>query len=165
MRVGIALGSNLPDRLLNLRRACEYLGPIHDGTGPILRSQVYETTPLDCPPDSPTFLNAAVEISTSCPPLDLLKHLQEIETLMGRPADHAFHAPRTIDLDLLYCDNLQLSHTSLTLPHPRIAERPFVLYPLNDICPQRILPTTHRTIRELLDLLPSGSNLQSFAFL
>ena len=155
MRVGVALGSNLAQRLDLLRKACRHLQALHDGSGPFLRSRIYETEPIDCPPGSPAFLNAAVEFSSCSPPLDLLVELQRIEIALGRPRNHGFHAPRTIDLDLLYIDQLAFSLPDLTLPHPRIAERLFVLCPLNDICPDRILPGWTDNIRAHLAAFPS----------
>ncbi len=147
MRVGIALGSNLGDRIHNLRMACESLLSLHEHPGPFLRSAVYETTPVDCPPGSPSFLNAAVELTSNLAPLDLLTRLQLLEHSLGRPALHDFHSPRTIDLDLLYCDNLTLSLPSLILPHPRIMQRSFVILPLADVCPDRLLPGASCSIR------------------
>ncbi len=152
MRAGIALGSNLGDRLAHLRQAKERLLSLHSGPGPFLCSKIYETSPVDCPEDSPLFLNAAIELSSPLPPLDLLARLQQIEVDLGRPKNHEFHGPRSIDLDLLYCDSLQISHTLLTLPHPGIPSRLFVLHPLSDICPERALPGAIGTIRILCDL-------------
>jgi len=153
MRVGIALGSNLGDRLAYLREGRRRLLALHDGSGPFLCSNVYETPPVDCPDGSPPFFNAAIELSTKIPPFDLLADLQHIEVELGRPPDHEFHGPRTLDLDFLYYGNLQLSHSSLTVPHPGIADRIFVLKPLADICPERILPNGVLSIRELCDVL------------
>ena len=154
MRVGIALGSNLDDRLENLRAARRHLFALHEDRGPFLCSRIYETDPVDCPPGSPAFLNATIELASTLPPLDLLKKLQSIEHLLGRPTAHAHHAPRTIDLDILYYDNLAFTLPELTLPHPRIIERPFVLQPLADIAPTRILPGQTRTIAALLEKIP-----------
>ncbi len=151
MRVGIALGSNLGDRLASLRQAKKRLFSLHTGPGPFLCSKIYETSPVDCPEDSPLFLNAAIELSSSLPPLDLLLLLQQIEVDLGRPKNHAYHGPRSMDLDLLYCDNMQISHNMLTLPHPEIPNRLFVLHPLSDICPDRILPGNTCSIRVLCD--------------
>lgn len=146
MRAGIALGSNLHERLHHLKTARVHLKSLHQDTGPFVCSRIYETEPVDCPPDSPRFLNAVIEISCSTPPLDLLQRLQAIERLMGRPAERAFHAPRTIDLDILYFDNLCFTLPELILPHPRIGERPFVLCPLADVCPDRILPGWNQSV-------------------
>jgi 2-amino-4-hydroxy-6-hydroxymethyldihydropteridine diphosphokinase len=154
MRVGIALGSNLHERLHLLRAARTQLYALHEDRGPFLCSRIYETEPVDCPPGSPFFLNAAIEIACTLPPLDLLARLQSIEQTLGRPRDHAFHAPRTIDLDILYYDNLHFTLPELTLPHPRISERPFVLCPLADICPDRILPGWKNSIAARLAEFP-----------
>jgi 2-amino-4-hydroxy-6-hydroxymethyldihydropteridine diphosphokinase len=148
MRIGIALGSNLDDRLALLRSARKRIQSLHEDSGPFLCSRIYETAPADCPPGSPLFLNAALEMSSSLPPLDLLAELQRIEIDLGRPREHDFHSPRTIDLDLLYCDNLAFRLSDLELPHPRIFERPFVLFPLLDICPERILARKNIPIRQ-----------------
>jgi 2-amino-4-hydroxy-6-hydroxymethyldihydropteridine diphosphokinase len=153
MRAGIALGSNLGDRLHFLREAGNFLFALHDGPGPFLCSRVYETEPVDCPDGSPRFLNAAIELTTSLAPIEFMDRLQSIEQKLGRPADHSFHGPRTLDLDLLYCDNLQMSLDGLTLPHPGIAGRLFVLKPLNDICPDCILPGQAAAIHALCESL------------
>ncbi|MFZ9964293.1 MAG: 2-amino-4-hydroxy-6-hydroxymethyldihydropteridine diphosphokinase, partial [Terrimicrobiaceae bacterium] len=145
-----ALGSNLADRLENLRAARRYLFDLHEDRGPFLCSRIYETEPVDCPAGSPSFFNAAIELACTIPPLDLLEKLQRLEQILGRPANHAHHAPRTIDLDILYYDNLAFTLPELTLPHPRIAERGFVLTPLADIAPDRILPGQLKKISELL---------------
>lgn len=154
MRVGIALGSNLGDRPGHLRAARRRLFALHEDRGPFLCSRIYETEPVDCPDDSPPFFNAAIEMSCTLPPLDLLAELQHLERILGRPPDHAFHAPRTIDLDILYYDNLAFELPELTLPHPRIVERAFVLAPLADVAPTRILPGQTETVLELLGKIP-----------
>jgi 2-amino-4-hydroxy-6-hydroxymethyldihydropteridine diphosphokinase len=157
MRVAIALGSNLDDRLLNLRSARERLFALHEDRGPFLCSRIYETEPVDCPPGSPAFLNAAIELACTRPPLDLLAELQRIEQLLGRPREHGFHAPRTVDLDILYYDNLAFDLPELTLPHPRLAERAFVLAPLADVAPQKIVPGFRKPIAALLEKLPADA--------
>lgn len=154
MRAGVALGSNLEDRLRHMQTARDHLRALHVEGAPFLCSRVYETAPEDCPPGSPAFLNAAIELSTDLPPLDLLARLQAIEVRLGRPRLHGHHAPRTIDLDLLYFDNLVLRLPELELPHPRIASRAFVLQPLNDICPLRVLPGAAMPVEDLLKTLP-----------
>jgi 2-amino-4-hydroxy-6-hydroxymethyldihydropteridine diphosphokinase len=163
MRVGIALGSNLLERLHLLQAARTHLYSLHEDRGPFLCSRIYETEPVDCPPGSPSFLNAAIEIACTLPPLDLLIRLQSIEQTLGRPREHAFHAPRTIDLDILYYDNLHFTLPELTLPHPRISERPFVLCPLADICPDRILTGGGKSIAARLAEFPAESLPQAVA--
>ncbi|MFZ4716176.1 MAG: 2-amino-4-hydroxy-6-hydroxymethyldihydropteridine diphosphokinase [Chthoniobacterales bacterium] len=135
MRAGIALGSNLGNRQAHLTKAVADLKSLHEG-GAFLVSTFHETNPLDCPVDAPLFLNAVVELETSFSPLDLLAKLQDLEVAAGRSREHAFHAPRTLDLDLLYCDEMSLDHPDLKLPHPRITERIFVLAPLAEIRPE-----------------------------
>ena len=139
MRAGIALGSNLGDRHTLLNEAVEKLRSLHE-QGPFLLSSYYETEPLDCPPDSPHFLNAVVELETSLPPLELLDRLQSLEVGAGRRKARVFHEPRTLDLDILYYEG-EISHApNLQLPHPRITERLFVLQPLAEIRPDLIRP-------------------------
>ena len=163
MRVGIALGSNLTDRLENLRAARRHLFALHEDRGPFLCSRIYETEPVDCPPDSPAFLNAAIELACTISPLDLLEKLQRLEQILGRPASHARHAPRTVDLDILYYDNLAFALPELTLPHPRITERGFVLTPLADVAPDRILPGQLKKISELLKKISAESKSTAVA--
>ena len=143
MRYGIALGSNVGDRLAHLRAAMEQLAPI-------LVSPVYETEPVDCAPDTPMYLNAVVEIESELEPEILLQRLQQIEQSEGRPASHGVNEPRTLDLDLLYAADLVINTPTLTLPHPRMTQRRFVLQPLADIRPDLVLPGCRRTVAELL---------------
>jgi len=157
MRAGVALGSNLGDRLAHLREARTRLLSLHDGSGPFLCSKIYETSPVDCPHGSQPFFNAAIELSTKAPPLNLLADLLRIEIESGRPQKHEFHGPRSLDLDLLYYGNLQVSLDTLTLPHSGISSRIFVLKPLADICPERVLPNRDRSVRGLRDSLESAS--------
>lgn len=145
LRVGIALGSNQGPRRWLLRTARESLAALPGVTGPVLSSHVYETAPINCPPGSGAFLNAVVEIgweggAENLPALR--QDLEALETALGRaPAEgRELHAPRTIDLDMLYAGDLELDSADLTLPHPRLAEREFVLRPLADIRPDLVLP-------------------------
>lgn len=149
MQAGIALGSNIEPRLLNLQAAGRRLRSLHCGPGEILCSAIYETSPVDCPAGSPDFLNAVVEITSDLKPEQLLKYLKTIEIELGRPGQRAKNSPRTVDLDLLYCDNIALDTEDLVLPHPRIAERLFVLKPLCDIRPELQPPFHRETIEEL----------------
>jgi 2-amino-4-hydroxy-6-hydroxymethyldihydropteridine diphosphokinase len=149
MRAGIALGSNLGNREAHLTRAVADLKSLHEG-GAFLVSSFHETEPLDCRADAPLFLNAVVELETSFRPLDLLAKLQGLEVAAGRSRIHAFHAPRTLDLDLLYCDEMSLDHPDLKLPHPRITERIFVLAPLAELRPDIMLPGWSMTCDQYL---------------
>lgn len=149
MRAGIALGSNLGNRQAHLTKAVADLKSLHEG-GAFLVSTFHETEPLDCQADAPLFLNAVVELQTSFRPLDLLAKLQDLEVAAGRSWIHAFHAPRTLDLDLLYCDEMSLDHPDLKLPHPRITERIFVLAPLAELRPDIKLPGWSMTCDQYL---------------
>jgi 2-amino-4-hydroxy-6-hydroxymethyldihydropteridine diphosphokinase len=139
MRAGIALGSNLGDRSALLQEAIGHLRVIHE-SGDFLLSSLHETEPVDCAPGTPSFLNAVVEIGTSLQPLELLRRLQGQEIRSGRPKNHARNASRTLDLDILYCDEMTLHHPELDLPHPRMLIRAFVMAPLAEIRPELKLP-------------------------
>lgn len=157
----IALGSNLEPRLENLRRAGHHLRQLAVPQTPFLMSRVYETSPVDCPPDSPPFLNAALELSTSLEPQALLHKLLRIEALLGRPPRHVRNAPRPIDLDLLYYDDLLLETSDLVLPHPRLTVRRFVLEPLADLHPNLVIKT--KTVTQWLNELSSEEELKVYA--
>lgn len=138
-RVGISLGSNLGDRIVHLRSAIERLSPVRLSEH-LLLSPVFETEPIDCPEGSGAFYNAVIEIETDLAPLELLAVTQAIERALGRPEVRAVNAPRTLDLDLLYYDDLSLEAPGLLLPHPRMFQRAFVLKPLAAIRPDLVPP-------------------------
>ncbi|MGA0853791.1 MAG: 2-amino-4-hydroxy-6-hydroxymethyldihydropteridine diphosphokinase [Luteolibacter sp.] len=154
-RAGIALGSNLGDRMANLREAMRLIGEIADKTSPFLKAAIYQTEPVHCPPDSPNFFNTVVEISFDGNAEELLKKTRAIETQMGRTPNPQRNAPRLIDLDILYFGEERHDSIHLTLPHPRMHERRFVLQPLSDIRPDLILPRHSKTVASLLDELSS----------
>lgn len=153
MRVGIALGSNLGDRAANLLSASAAIAAVPGVTIALPPPPPIETAPVDCPPGAPAFLNTVLEVETALPPSELLARLREIEQSLGRLLDHPRNASRPIDLDLLYADDLSLNTAELTLPHPRIASRRFVLQPLAAIRPNLILPGQQKTVAELLAAL------------
>lgn len=154
MRSGIALGSNVGDRLKNLQRAVEML--VDENTESLKKANVYETAPVDCAEDSPSYFNTVIEIETELNAEALLTRMQVIESVLGRPPDHGFHEPRTIDLDILYLGDTILKSEMLQLPHPGITERRFVLQPLADICAGLILPGQEKSVAELLETLDSS---------
>jgi 2-amino-4-hydroxy-6-hydroxymethyldihydropteridine diphosphokinase len=116
-------------------------------------SAIYETEPVGCEKGAAKFLNAAIEFDYAHAPHELLNALARIEKLLGRAGDHRRNVSRTIDLDLLYFGDQIVSTGDLELPHPRIAGREFVLRPLADICPDRVLPEQTESIVELLRAL------------
>jgi 2-amino-4-hydroxy-6-hydroxymethyldihydropteridine diphosphokinase len=155
VRAGIALGSNLGDRLANLRAAVGCLKKWADPGGPVLIAPVYRTEPLACPAGSPYFFNSAIEIGFEGDAFDLLEIGQEVEKKLGRGRATERNAPRIIDVDLLYFGSEVIDSETLVLPHPRIGERRFVLQPLAEIRPDLVLPGETRNIAALLDGLRS----------
>ena len=149
-RVGIALGSNLGDRLNHLQAACEHLRELATPGEPFISAPVYQTEPLLCPPGSPYFYNTVVEISFEGDAFDLLGLTQAIENQLGRTKTLERNAPRVIDVDLLYFGDEVIDTEALVLPHPRIGERRFVLQPLAAIRPGLTLPGHTLSIAELL---------------
>lgn len=154
-RVGFSLGSNLGDRLAALESACDHLADVF---GALRLSQVYETAPVGCPPGSPAYLNACVEVETDMPAPDILQLCMDIEKALGRTRSGVYGEARTCDIDLLYCGAETYDTAELTLPHPRAHERAFVLRPLCDIDPALKLPRQEKTVAELLAALPSSEN-------
>jgi|SRR3990172_3881828 len=143
--VYLSLGTNLGDRLANLKSALAALTPqmiVKE------RSHIYETPPWGYT-EQPAFLNQVVKVETYLAPEPLLKHLKRIEVALGREPSFQ-NGPRLIDLDILFFDDLVLETPAVTIPHPRMHERAFVLVPLNDIAPELVHPEFKKTVRELL---------------
>lgn len=162
MRIGVALGSNLGDRTENLRLGRDLLLSLHESAPPPLISPVYETEPVGCPPGTAPFLNAVMEIESSLEPSELLAKFLALEVRQGRPAMRDKNAPRPLDLDILYAGDLRSTSPELTIPHPRLSERRFVLQPLADIRPSLQLPGSNKTIAQLLETLPAGPAVRLF---
>jgi 2-amino-4-hydroxy-6-hydroxymethyldihydropteridine diphosphokinase len=155
----LSLGSNMGDRERMLQAAIEALG------APDLRilrlSPVYETEPVDLP-GQPWFLNLVAEVETRLFPRQLLARTSKVEHQLGRRRTVA-KGPRTIDIDILFYGNVTCSTAALTLPHPRFAERRFVLAPMADLAPGLRDPASGRTISELLKNV-SGQAVRKVAF-
>ncbi len=147
-RAYIAIGSNLGDRGGFIELARRELACLPDSNLTAF-SRVYETEPIG-PPGQGKYLNAAAALETRLSPSDLLGRLRRIEQLAGRQRRNRW-AARTLDLDLLLYDDRVIQTEELTVPHPQMHERLFVLEPLNEIAPQACHPKLRKTVRELLD--------------
>lgn len=163
MRAGIALGSNLGDRLAHLRRARAQVLTLPGVSLPAIHSRVYETAPVQSAPDAGAYLNAVLEVEYTGQPVTLLDGLQQIEADLGRPSKRPRNASRTIDLDILYAGNLVLSNEEVVIPHPRLHLRRFVLTPLADIRPDLTLPGQQQTVAVLLAAVDDPSAVELFA--
>jgi 2-amino-4-hydroxy-6-hydroxymethyldihydropteridine diphosphokinase len=141
----LSLGSNLGDREAFLNEALHRLEAA--GAHVLRRSSIHETEPQDYR-DQPWFLNMAVEVETDLTPQELLAAIQKIETEMGRQRI-ILKGPRTIDLDILFYENLILKMPELEIPHPRLTQRLFVLDPLSEIAPDFHHPVTNETVQEI----------------
>lgn len=155
----VALGSNLGDSRRLVREAMDRLQILSNR--PLQKSSLWDTTPVECPPDSPKFVNAVAGLfpRPSETPDSLLEKLQAIEKEFGRAPKIILNEPRLLDLDLIAWGSETRSTPSLTLPHPRAHLRRFVLQPLSEIAPDLILPGQTRTIAELLNSLPAGETV------
>lgn len=152
--VYLSLGSNLGDRAAHLQAAISAL----TGLGEVLAvSSFYETEPVELT-SQPWFLNCAVALATDKMPRQLLGALLNLEQSMGRRRLQP-KGPRTIDIDILLFGNSVVDMSSLTIPHPAMHERRFVLEPLAEIAPDVRHPVFKRTVREMCDLLPPGPPL------
>lgn len=139
LRIGyLGLGSNIGDRESHLRTAIELLR--EHGVEVEAVSSTYETEPVGEVLDQPDFLNAAIRIRTELEPEALLDACKEIEAARGRQLDSPRHSPRSLDVDLLLLGDIELSTDRLTLPHPEVTSRRFVLEPLLELDPALKLP-------------------------
>ncbi len=150
MRTAVALGSNLGDRLENLRAARRQIIELADVRPPLFSAGIYETEPVDCEPGASKFLNTVIEFDFEGDPGQLLEQLARIEESLGRKRDHPKNVSRRIDIDLLYCGDQRIDSERLQLPHPRTHSRKFVLQPLADVRAELVLPNQRKTVRELL---------------
>jgi 2-amino-4-hydroxy-6-hydroxymethyldihydropteridine diphosphokinase len=152
----LSLGSNLGDRAANLQRAIEALQRI--GVRVLRRSSFYETEPVDFLAQ-PWFLNCVVEGETSLAPRQLLEALQEIERKFGS-RKLVPRGPRIIDLDILFYDAKVIHEPGIEIPHPRLAERRFVLVPMVELAPEFKHPALHKTAAELLSATQDRSEVR-----
>jgi len=159
--VYLGLGSNIGNREGNLREALERLDAAEIRV--VRRSSLYETEPLELL-DQPPFLNAAVEVKTDLFPLQLLARIRDIEREMGRRRVTP-KGPRNIDIDILFYGRSVIQTAELETPHPRIAQRRFVLEPLAEIAPEFRHPVSGKTAHEMLaGLEPQGVHRLDITF-
>jgi 2-amino-4-hydroxy-6-hydroxymethyldihydropteridine diphosphokinase len=152
--VFVALGSNLGDSRRTILEAMTRLQKLSDR--PLLQSSLWQTTPVNCPPGSPLFVNAVVGLAPQKneTPESLLQKLRALEKEFGRPPKKVLNEPRALDLDLIAFGTETRNSPRLILPHPRAHLRRFVLQPLGEITPDLILPGQSKTISQLLTELP-----------
>ena len=141
----LCLGSNLGEREANLRQALALLSPkvTFDDV-----SSIYETEPVGYK-EQPLFLNLVCRITTNLPPEELLWLAKDIETKMGRVPSKQINSPRPIDIDILFYNNKIMETQDLTIPHPRLKDRAFVLIPLAEIAPDLVHPKLDKSITRL----------------
>ena len=159
----VALGSNLGDSAALIRDAFARLEKL--STAPFRKSSLWQTTPVDCPPGSPPFVNAAVAFTPlpGATPESLLAKLLALEKEFGRRPKVVMNEPRPLDLDLIAFGCETRNTPALVLPHPRAHLRRFVLQPLSEVAPEFVLPGQSLTIRSLLILLPPDDDMRRLA--
>jgi 2-amino-4-hydroxy-6-hydroxymethyldihydropteridine diphosphokinase len=153
--VYLSLGSNLGDRAANLREAIEKLADLGKV---VAASSFYETEPVELTAQ-PWFLNCAVKLDTEKMPRQLISAILSLEQSMGRQRKQK-KGPRIIDIDILLFGSSVIEIPSLTIPHPKLHERRFVLEPLAEIAPDARHPVFKRSMRELRDALPPGQTVK-----
>ena len=156
MEYGLSLGSNLEPRLGNIMAACDLIADIA-GIKTVEQASVYETAPVDVPKEYEhlAFLNTVVIVETDLEPANLHDRLQEIESKIGRVRSKEQNAPRLIDIDLIYATGITCNTETLILPHPRWAERRFVVEPLAEVRPDLVIDVTKGTVSDVLLSLPA----------
>lgn len=157
MKYYLALGSNVGDRFGYLKAALEFLGEI----GTVFAvSSIYETQPVSMEPGAGVFYNIVLGFECDLPPLGLLECSKDFEKKMGRDLERSHYWPRTIDIDILFAGGLILDHPRLTIPHPEMANRAFVLVPFAEIAPDAVHPVFGKTIAQLSDALQHDEKKQ-----
>jgi 2-amino-4-hydroxy-6-hydroxymethyldihydropteridine diphosphokinase len=157
------LGSNLGNSRDNVLKAIERLQGFSDF--PLRKSSLWKTTPVDCPPGSPDFVNAVVALVPSAgeTPESLLKKLQALEKEFGRTPKKVLNEPRPLDLDLIAFGDEQRATRELALPHPQAHQRRFVMQPLTELAPDFTLPGQCKTAAQLLEELPPDEKIHKLS--
>ena len=144
----LAIGSNVGDRLSNIKNSIRLLG-LNPRISILKSARIYESLPVGGPKNQSKFLNTAVFVKTSCNPFDLLSFLKTIEKKLKRRKSVRW-GPRTIDLDIVFFNDMVLRHKDLVIPHPLMHERIFVLRPLSDIAAGVLHPLIKKSVAEML---------------
>ena len=163
MTAFVALGANLGDARGTVIRAMRALEILSDG--PLIRSALWETEPVDCPPASPKFVNAVIGLTPlkNETPESLLVKLQQLEREFGRQPKTVLNEARALDLDLIAFGSQIRRTNQLVLPHPRAHERRFVLKPLSEIAPGLVLPGQNKSVTQLLAQLPPDQSIRKMS--
>ena len=163
MEIGFSLGSNMHNRKRLLTQAKTLLLSA-PRTHYVDQSPIYETTPVDVKPEyqDMAYLNSVVILESELPLESWLSYIGKIETNLGRVRQEDRNAPRPIDIDIIYAGNQIIDSGGLEVPHPRWAERRFVVQPLCDVRPALVLPETHEPVTAILRSLPQDEGLHIF---
>lgn len=161
IETAFCLGSNLGDCAALLRQAKTRI-LLHPKTRFVAQSALYETAPVDVKAEYANlhFLNAVLVVESPCSAEEWLLRTRQIEAALGRIRSEDRNAPRTIDIDILYSGDRVVDSDLLQIPHARWAERRFVLQPLADVCPEKILPGSRHTVREQLASLSASDDVR-----
>ena len=164
MEIGLSLGSNLGDRLANLRRAAARVAAL-SGVRVLDAAPIYETEPVGARPEYAhlKYLNTVLIIDAPTDLDALSRAVHAIENDLGRVRTDDRNAPRTIDIDILFAGNVARADGILDLPHPRWAQRRFVVQPLADVRPDLTISGTHLTVSAILAALPPGEAVRKIA--
>ncbi len=163
MEIGFSLGSNLYNRKRLLMQAKNLLLSA-PRTLFADQSPIYETTPVDVKPEyqDMAYLNSVVIVESELPLESWLSYIGKIENMLGRERSEDRNAPRPIDIDIIYAGEQIIDSGGLEVPHPRWAERRFVVQPLNDVRPEMVLPETNKPVSDILRSLPPDDGLSIF---
>ncbi|MBT8041760.1 MAG: 2-amino-4-hydroxy-6-hydroxymethyldihydropteridine diphosphokinase [Pontiella sp.] len=163
MEIGFSLGSNLYNRKRLLMQAKNLLLSAPRTTF-VDQSPIYETTPVDVKPEfkDMIYLNSVVIVESELPLESWLSYIEKIESNLGRERTEDRNAPRTIDVDIIYAGEQVIDSGGLEVPHPRWAERRFVVQPLCDVRPALIVPESSRSVAEILRSLPPDEGMSLF---
>ena len=163
MEIGFSLGSNLHNRKRLMMQAKNLLLSA-PRTRFVDQSPLYETTPVDVEPQyaDMAYLNSVVIVESELPLESWLSYIEKIEKNLGRKRTEDRNAPRTIDVDIIYAGDQVVDGDGLEVPHPRWAERRFVVQPLCDVRPGLVIPKSNRPVSEILDVLPVDEGMKIF---